>query len=507
MKTQGTDKKSLLKRVASKLEILQYIAFAILLYGIKLRVIVSYGGATPYWDQWDGEAANLYSPFLKGSLGLKELFAPHNEHRIFITRIYSLLLLKINGFWSPAVQMVVNAVLHIGAILLAVHLLLKATDKKYSPIYLLFSFFLFVVPYAWENTLGGFQSQFYFVLIFSITTLWFTTTSNPLSGKWWIGLLCSVLAFLSIASGVFAAGAACVIGIIYFITGAQRNLKQAIAILVLGAFMAAGLYLTPTIAAHAQFKAANFNAFYTAFINTFSWPLKTGLFTAILRNLPALAFTGVMLWKRPASTDKRWFLLGLIIWVLGQSFSIAYGRATVALSSRYLDLFALGVLANFACLISLLHPYFQKRSGLAYAGLILWAGLVCISLRLVGNGDLNKTLANKRRQTIAQELNVKKYLETGDVNVLKKKGFYDIPFPSADGLVKIIDQPEIKAILPSNLIKDHIGTLDVPAYWLLGNYNIFIVIGLIGTGFIAFVIVFNRDKKPAPVKNQSKKKK
>ena len=74
---------------------LPYVAFASILLGIKLLIINHFGNATPYWDQWDVEADHLYRPWMDGSLRWNDLFIPHNEHRIFTTRISALLLFVV----------------------------------------------------------------------------------------------------------------------------------------------------------------------------------------------------------------------------------------------------------------------------------------------------------------------------------------------------------------------------------------------------------------------------
>lgn len=472
--------------------LLQYVAFGILLYGFKLWVIHNYGNATPHWDQWDGEAANLYKPFSDGTLEFKALFAPHNEHRIFTTRLLALGLLKINVLWNPLLQMIVNAVLHIAAIILNIHLLLKVTGKKYQPLLLIFSFILFFVPYAWENTLGGFQSQFYFVLIFSIGTLWYTLGNEPFSKKWWIGIVCAILAFFSLASGVFAIGAALVVSIIFYITGLGKSWKQLLAIAILLALLITGMLLTPVLPDHASLKAASVAQFYSAFVNTLSWPLVSGFSSALIRNTPALLFSIILLWKRPPVNDGKWVLLGLIAWSVGQSMSIAYGRAASSLSSRYLDLFAMCILINFACLISLLKDQLEKRNGLAYAGLIGWLAFFFIGLRLINNDTLSGALNAKHAQGLEQEKNVRNFVTTGNPSILKHKLPYDIPYPDPERLGMILNWPEIRNILPTNIRPDGpAGRLDAFTNWILAHYYLFMITGLAGILFITVYHVRN----------------
>ena len=42
------------------------------------------------------------------------LVSPHNEHRIALTRLYSLALLEANGQWDPRLQMTANALIAVG---------------------------------------------------------------------------------------------------------------------------------------------------------------------------------------------------------------------------------------------------------------------------------------------------------------------------------------------------------------------------------------------------------
>ena len=56
------------------------VACALVGIGAKCWMIARYGSPTPFWDQWDAEAAGLYPNFLSGTLHFSDLIAPHNEH-------------------------------------------------------------------------------------------------------------------------------------------------------------------------------------------------------------------------------------------------------------------------------------------------------------------------------------------------------------------------------------------------------------------------------------------
>ena len=432
--------------------LLQFSIFAFLLFGIKLWVIGSYGNPTPFWDQWDAEAAYLYQPFLSHKLSFSDLFAAHNEHRIFTTRLVALGLLKINMTWNPMLQMVVNSVLHIIALLLGISFLSKVIGRNHLPALLVFSLILFGVPYSWENTLSGFQSQFYLVILFSIATLWLTTIKAPLTWGWWAGAAFGLLAFFSLASGVFAFGAAAFVHFIVFITNLRRTPKQLTALTILGILFLICIKLTPSYPGHVVFKAASFGQFYEALTNILAWPISGGFFSALFRNLPALIFVIIILKKPPPATDNKWFLLGLVFWSFGQEFSLAYGRASIYSASRYLDLFAIGILVNFACLLFIAQSDSFKwnyRWRPAVAG--LWGIVVLFYLLKMGVRQLPAELAAKREGSSVQEQNTRNYLATGDTNFIKNKPLLQIPYPEADRLIAILNQDKIREILPWNI--------------------------------------------------------
>ena len=150
-----------------------YSHYAILLIFViasKILIISLYGNATPFWDQWDSEADLLYRPWLEGIYQWSNLWAPHNEHRIFTTRVIALLLLELNGrVWNPILQMYFNVFLHLAAIFTLLILLARCCSSVLQKhILTVFTGFIFAIPFGWENLLSGFNSQVYFLHLFSI---------------------------------------------------------------------------------------------------------------------------------------------------------------------------------------------------------------------------------------------------------------------------------------------------------------------------------------------------
>lgn len=448
--------------------LLQFTAFASALLGLKLWLIHSYGNDVPYWDQWDGEAAGLYVPFLRGELSWLELFAPHNEHRIFTTRILGLLLLQLNGLWSPLLEMAVNAVLHVLALGTAVWLMSKAAGKQSLGLLLLFTLLLFAIPFGWENTLAGFQAQFYFVLLFSVLSIWWLVAAEALSRWWWLGVASAVAAYFSLASGVFALAAASVVLLIRFAIVSRDRRELAGALLLLVLFLA-GAFTTPVLEQHAQLKASDAPHFFSALSLVLAWPfqispeaieaaVKEGpslqeWLLVIARNLPVAALVCSVLWKRPTRNNPSWFLVALAVWFGGQAAAVAYGRSNDALVSRYLDLHAMGVLVNFACLVAICTGSRQRLRQSAMTVGCLWVLATVSALFGAAGTELSSALEKKRDTSLAQEDNVNAYLASRDLEKFRALPFLQLPYPDADRLAKLLDSPDTQRILPKNLQK------------------------------------------------------
>ena len=60
----------------------------------------------------------------------------------------------------------------------------------------------FGLPFAWENTLQGFQSSFYFLELFSVLALWMIASPQTGSRAWWLGWVCAVCGLFTAAGGL-----------------------------------------------------------------------------------------------------------------------------------------------------------------------------------------------------------------------------------------------------------------------------------------------------------------
>lgn len=423
----------------------------LVILGAKLALIGDYGSSTPFWDQWDGEAAAILIPSQEGTLKPASLLAPHCEHRIFFSRVLSIGLLKLNRIWDPKVEMVANAFIHAASLVILIGLCGRLLSS-YAAKVLVGGFItlIFVLPFGWENTLWGFQSQFYFVILWGIIGIACCWSHATLSKGWWLGILFFSLGFISMAGGVFAPAVTCGLMAVRFIEDRDSRLRQGIGLLILVALTTTGLLLVQHVDGHDVLKATGIAHFVKTLLKITSWPSQTTWMGFILQ-APLLLLLGWTLWRRQKTSDPAWLLITLGMWCAGQAVAIAYGRATGALASRYTDNFALGLCINFACLLYwalTLNPRFRKTAVFLTAG---WFGLVTSLLIYSAFLRLPEPIYDRRDESRHQEINVRGFLTSGDILHLKDKPHMHVPYPNAERLARILEEPTLRALLPTNL--------------------------------------------------------
>ncbi|HQS50111.1 hypothetical protein V5G24_02470 [Xanthobacter sp. VTT E-85241] len=432
-------------------------ACVLVIVGAKLTLIWVYGSSVPYWDQWDAEAALLYRPYLDGHVPLSTFIGAHNEHRILTSRLLALGELEFAGRWDPILQMCVNALLHTIAVVTLMALLRRLVSAGAAIALTVFAAILLAIPFGWENALAGFQSQFNFVLLFSTIALALFARTAAFSPLWGGGIALSLLGYFSLSAGGCTPVVASVIVAMQLLAGQRAGLREWAGAAVLLVFGGVLLALVPTIPDHAPLKAQSLAQYLSALQLIASWPMPSAPFAPLLLNAPLLwLFIRVMQEKRPLR-DPAWLCIAIGGWVAMQAVTLAYGRAVGIEASRYLDLISVGVLMNFVALAALLKDRaatvgLPRQSGLGLAG--VW--LVAVALG-IGHMAMKATPVNvvtRGEQGKVQAENVRQYLATGDMAHLKDKPFLQVPYPNAERLASILNMPEIRGILPPELVDD-----------------------------------------------------
>jgi len=431
------------------------VLLAAVLLAAKIHTIQHYGNSTPYWDQWDAEAARLYKPWLEGELSVGHLIEPHNEHRIFTTRLVHLVLFEALGQrWEPLVQMYGNAALHVAAIVLLVVFAGSAVPNRFRALLGIFAALLFLVPFGWDSTLQGFNTHFYFVLLGGVVLLLLCVGGDftPTKAVW--AFVLSACLALTMASGALAVSAAA--GVLAFRRFVLLDRHVPLGVMVLlGGIAILGIALTPHIPGHAHLKAQSLPQLAVAVGRTWAWPFAPERLTAFHAAIPVIMqaplFLGIVVASRsPEAQRSLLFLVAMGTWFMLQTLALGYGRAADVLTSRYLDTLSFGLLVNFAALLIL---WSRTTTGWQPALALLtgcWLGVVIYSIHRAVP-DLQRELQAKALTSQVQEFNVRGYLLTSDERFLREVDFLKIPYPSGERLQQLLDDPTIRKVLPPDL--------------------------------------------------------
>ena len=222
--------------------------------------------------------------------------------------------------------------------------------------------------------------------------------------------------------------------------------------------------MVPAVAAHEALRPTGPGEFLRVAAEMAGWPLRaigTGVF---LVNLPAGVLAWRLLRERPGPEDIRWRFLAMMAWVGLECVAVALSRTHGHQhASRYLDIFALNPLINFGVLLHLLagrnRPYLRWAT--AAWVLVITANLVTAARPLPRHIGAWHSWGLAHRQVLAA------YLHSGDPAVFAgKTGPEELPYPKADRLVDTLAQPEIRGILPLELLPKPLQALRPgPALW------------------------------------------
>lgn len=417
------------------------IALFVVVFGARLWLIDVVSSPVPFWDQWDAEGGKIFKPFLLGNLSWSQFFAPHNEHRIVLTRFLTLGLFRLNGMWDPRLEMVANATIAAGTAVVMAYLILLEVGRAWWRYVVGIITVLWVLPYGWENTTWGFQSQFYFLVLFSFVALWGLAYGPPYSKRWWIGLIAMMMACFSMASGFVACIAVAAMRYLAIILdrSAWRTHWQTI----LAGLVCAGISLLfihhdPN---NDSVRAQGVKFFLDALFRSLSWPVLEYRFAFVLLFVPIIA-AAVTLVRQKGNEPSRWLSLALAVWTVMQAALVAYGRGFYGGPpiSRYQDFLVIGFLAS--CLALLLEWRHINR-WICYA----WLLVALYGLVWTTREDVRHFIPEIRRYYAEQARRCRAYVETHDREVFyHRTDRLDLPYPDLDKLVGFLDDPQLRSI-------------------------------------------------------------
>jgi hypothetical protein len=452
-------------------------ALFLVVFAASLLLMREHPLTVPFWDQWDAEARGLYIPFDACSLAWGQMFQLHNEHRVFFTRLLALDLLVANGQWDPRLQQVVNAAMHaLTSVVLAAALWI-ASERRRLDLVVFSGAMAFALPSSWENALMGFQSAFYFQELLSILALWLMTAYRAGSGPWYLGLSCAVCGLFTAAGGVLTPLAIILVVALKLANDRREWRESLVTVGAAGAVLAAGIALaSPPLAHHEVLRAKTLGDFAGALGRNLAWPWIGYPGLSVVMWLPIGALLLVAMVRRRETTGFERFIVGLGAWAALQAGAVAYGRGAGAPSPapRYQDFLSLGFVANTMALVAFLD---RARRGTAARGLAIAALVGWLLVSVIGVDHLaTRALADLkvwRQYWSAHAVNVRRFIITDDrAEFVSKQPLIELPYPDAQSLVSVLQDPFIRRILPETVrepvhVEPHAVTNDafVPEGW------------------------------------------
>ncbi len=409
----------------------------------------------PCLDQWEDEAAHLYIPYFEHQLSVADLFRAHNEHRMFWPRVYNLGLLLLNGQWDGQLQMVTNAVLHCATLAGFGWMMAGMLGTRRWPFIWLPLALAMALPYAWENTLWGLQSAFYFLLIFGLLTIRLMGCEEPWSNRWRLGVLMAFAGLFSLASGFLAAVAVSGLALVE-ITRNRIAWKHQIPTLAVCAIVTlAGLLLKVDVPQHHDLQAHSLRAFLVSLGRYVSWPNEQWPWLAPFNVFPLLLLGWLYLRSRRDRRPAEQMVLGLGFWVLLQSLAAAYARGEDGLppASRYRDSCSFLLIAN--CLsIGLVCGCYRQHLRLARfwgAAFVIWGVICAIGLWQLTDRASGAPLSFWMACQRSRELTTRAFMATDDEQYFRRENHFRIPFPYVPMLTFLLRTPDIRNILPASV--------------------------------------------------------
>ncbi len=426
------------------------LLFGVVVAAERLAVVFAVGSPVPYHDQWYAEAQGILLPWCRHVLSPGLFFAPNGEHVIVLTRLLSLGLVALEGRWDCITQMVVNCLLSPLCLITLVRWLADHASRRSAPAIVLVIAVLYGSPLFYGNVVWGFQSQILLLIAFSLLHLELFTRGTTSRARWVLGALSGLLAALCFASGYLAAIIAGVVVLGQWRTGAKPRREALASVLACAAIVGLGCLATPAHPALASVRVAD--VLHTL-VHALGWPARFFSYWGVIVWAPFAAVAVVAIRARRLAAGLVFPFAGAA-WALAQAVAISVGRSApaVVLAPRYYDIFAVGVVANLALLLALARSWSINAGAtrkLVFVAVAGWCGTVgwnALSFAISHTrGDL-PVIANLSRRQV--QLLAHYYQQGGGPATLEQVPFPARPLPDALFLARMLDQPEIKALLP-----------------------------------------------------------
>lgn len=429
----------------------------LLMLAARLWLVSRYGSVAPFWDQWNAEIDGLYRKYMAGSLGFSDFLAAHNEHRIFFTRVLSLLLFVLNQLQFDAkVQMFANVGVHALAFAALLFTVVRAIPRQAALAVAGLFLAATATPIGWENLTWGFQNQFFFMAGVAIAMIWLAT-HKPMNRSM------DVVLVLGSLTSLFTMASGALLPFLLALILLYRGFHEAVplrwrihAVIQLLIFII-GMKLMPHVASGDALRAQGALEGFKALRLVLSWPFAPGIAPMLLVNLPVLAGALLLLraWQIKAPLNHSLlYLVTLGGWCLMQSVASAYSRARSmefladVVTTRYTDLLVIGLMANAATAAHLVYTALSNKNTAAFLHVIyplaFTLGLVCLVPNAFRQIEERHQLNELHRKIMAD------YVIDHDLAKLEATPGR-ASFPDAARIAATLDDPVAENLMPATI--------------------------------------------------------
>lgn len=434
------------------------VVLFLLVFCARGWVIMAFGSSMPYWDQWGGESGLLVDA-ADGGVGLGALFAPHNEHRLVVSKLVWLGVFHLNGGqWDNVPTLFALALLAAGACAAVTGAVGASLSWRHGAVLVLAGALLFALPVSWLNSVWGFQAQFPAQVLLTVVCLFGLGTRREGGALWWIGLLAGVGCVLTSGSGFLVAPALLlVLGIEAWRTRSAAGLRGPTALAACGILAAGVVSLLAGPDVPNRFAAESPGAFAVALLRNMAWPWAGSPWAGPLVQLPI----GLLLARHVIGggghrreADRFLVLLGAALFAQFLAIAAVRGVQGMAPHDRYYDIHATMLLVNFAAALRLvgdLSPRAGWSRALPRVLFFLWTLAVLHGVLGLSRHHLAERLPAWRERSATQTRNVRAYLATGDPAHIEGKPRLAIPTGDPAELMRTLDDERVRRILPPSL--------------------------------------------------------
>lgn len=314
----------------------------------------------------------------------------------------------------------------------------------------------FAAPLGTENMFWAFCSQFYFMILFSVLSLYFIFVKGNDQRYFHYSLLFSVFAFLSLASGALVSFVIFLISLfqIVFNIGKSKKRTYFTSIIFFCLFLFE-IFSTTLPTKHERLHGSASSLLKV--INLFlGWPLIDGMpFGFIIHIVNIFLIFFILFRKRDKLKDTNFqFFISLLFWINAQILLFAYARGNSNLPNRYLDIFFLLPIFSFFLFQSIL----ENKNTLRLINIIFFLISLYFFHSIIHSGYLSRVRLSIERENMLTIVTTSRKKELREKNssleYLQKLPETALPYPDAVRLHHIIADPLFDKLMPFLFFRD-----------------------------------------------------